>query len=396
MYIIKTKKRGNIKIQKNTILIGENGSGKSSLIDKLNDINEIEFSGTTILFDPKIDILKVTNENLKDSVDGAKAVFKKEIEALEYHAIRVTIPSTVTSHPDLVALVSDLNTTHGKSEDIISSKLKWNVSYAINDALIKTICKFEFGGSTYDISALPSGVRKLIDIYFSTKGASTNKKLVLLDEVDNFLHPNWMRLVAEVIINLMNDENIILVISTHNQDLLYLLGDYIENLGTPKLNAVGSRDYSVQYLDWELALDFYNSFTSSTVPSGYAPLNMSDFKNKVKVRFSAEFAKALFSQSSILILVEGITDQQYFKNKTRNLVVNSFGYFNFGLMLSIIKGLNGNFNGVKIISDGDNKLSTINSSNALLKSRLIADGIQFFSLNTIWKRIFLVHLLLQD
>ena len=71
-----------------------------------------------------------------------------------------------------------------------------NKIYTNEPLRVKTI--FEFNGKEYSMKQMPSGVRKLIHLYFSTESFSPNKKLILLDEVDSMLHPSWVKMVSDI------------------------------------------------------------------------------------------------------------------------------------------------------------------------------------------------------
>lgn len=372
-------KKKNIlgELRKNTILIGANGSGKTKTLEN--------FAGATQFSTPSgspkdVVVYSAGLENIKEDVDGKKAKYKKLLTDNLTLAKGVPI-GTVLEGVELTTYISNINTAIISEEEVISDSIKIrNTAIPQKPFMIEE--EILFNGTSYKINELPSGVRKLIHLHFSIKDA-TGDKLVLLDEIDSMLHPSWIKLVSEIIIKFFNDADATVIVATHSPELLYLLSEYIGDIAKPGLSYE-----TPQYFNLKHAKETFNDINQAFVPK-FTPIKEKEYLSKLKIKMSFQISRLFFTGAEEIILVEGLTDQMYFKLKTSKLVASTFGFFQIGMYLSILKWLKPDYKGVNIIMDGDGNLLTSTSKNYLLKQKLDLLGItNFFFENDLEKDIY--------
>lgn len=377
MYLFKNKTKDIANLQKTTILIGPNGSGKTMTINALQ--NADKFIDPTSSTEVPITVYRAGIENLKDDIDSAKAEYKSAIAST-----RLLMESTAVSNEAIIdaevatALAQLQTVATANNSDIISPNLR--INYSVEKASYFNLKpSFEFNGRIYELKDLPSGARKLIHFYFQTRDMIGGKKLILLDEIDSMLHPSWIKLCTDLIKTWIADPDVFLVISTHNYEVIYQLNMHIEALALPNILSALK---SPKYINLQECADFFNDFNSAVFGPSYVPVDLLTYKRKVQTKMSLYLARTLFSLNSPMILVEGLTDQMFLKEKTSKLVVSTFGYFNFGLYLSLISFVNPTFADVFVIFDGDNKLLVVGSKNYQIKQKLTSLAISHFAFPT--------------
>lgn len=197
MYTFYQNNKLIMNLNKTTILIGENGSGKTTIINKLKKVDKILFKSNTESKNKKnnneenkVTVFFAGLENVKDDVDSKNAKYKAD-ENFIYKFNEINEQKTEAIQKDLEILKNDAeeNLDLLLSQNIISPSIIIKYEVKTNKALTYETY-FEFNGRKIDVKNMPSGVRKLIHLFFSTKSNSVGKKLILLDEVDSMLHPS--------------------------------------------------------------------------------------------------------------------------------------------------------------------------------------------------------------
>lgn len=131
----------------------------------------------------------------------------------------------------------------------------------------------------------------------------------------------------------IEDNNIYLVLSTHKPETIYQLNEYVESIAKVNKDMDG-----VNYFDIIGITNEYNNINESYLDlKQYTKLTKDEFNKTLKAKFTPQLARMFFSINEDVLLVEGITDQMFFKNWTDKLVINTFGLDEMGFNLSILK-----------------------------------------------------------
>ena len=215
---------------KGAIIIGLNGSGKSSILNKLkedgkkgiikciknnNDKNDMDF----IYIDSETHIKEIT--------EGKNSLYNKSISNfIEKINKEEKQPENLFNKEELKRYEDHLIEISKKSfnkENIFDTNLSINYIPKIKkDDLLKAEIIITFNNVSYDLEKASSGMKSIIHLALNNiNGEETIDKVIAIDEIENFLHPEWIELAA-FLINILFEKNII-IITTHNPLLLSLL-----------------------------------------------------------------------------------------------------------------------------------------------------------------------------
>ena len=80
----------------------------------------------------------------------------------------------------------------------------------------------ELNGNKYDLKKASSGMKSVVSLTLNNLNSKeTEGKVIIIDEIENFLHPEWIEL-AGFLINIFFLKNVIIIVS-HRPLLLSLL-----------------------------------------------------------------------------------------------------------------------------------------------------------------------------
>jgi Fe-S cluster assembly ATP-binding protein len=204
-------------------IMGPNGSGKSTLASVLSGREDYEVTGGSVTFDGK-DLLELAAE--ERAAEGIFLAFQYPVE----------IPG-VTTINFLKTAVNEIRKYKGENPLDAAQFLKMVREKAklvsMNDSLLKRALNEGFSG----------GEKKRNEIF---QMAMLNPKLAILDETDSGLDIDALRIVANGVNKLKNENNAVLVI-THYQRLLdYIIPDFVHVLMDGKIVKSGGADLALE------------------------------------------------------------------------------------------------------------------------------------------------------
>lgn len=236
MWELKTDKYTLKNLGKINIILGKNGCGKSTIL-KAIDTELSKGNGLNKYLTPERGGNLNHDPNLENSISNNDANWFsgelrrnqyprfKEQSVLQYRKLENL---TLKEIEKTIALRNDHNYTF----DTIVAKIN---SLLSNIEIKRTETDFEiFKKGTKDkvpSNSISSGESELISLaieclYFDKKSISGEQNILLIDEPDVHLHPDLQVRFAIFIKNLVNDNNFIVIISTHSTAFLGALADY--------------------------------------------------------------------------------------------------------------------------------------------------------------------------
>ena len=204
-------------------IMGPNGSGKSTLASVLAGREDYEVTGGSVDFEGK-DLLDLSPEDR--AREGMFLAFQYPVE----------IPG-VSNINFLKTAINEIRAYHGQEEiaakDFMSLVKEKQALVEFNKKLANRSVNEGFSG----------GEKKRNEIF---QMAMLNPKLGLLDETDSGLDIDALRVVANGVNKLKNDNNAFVVI-THYQRLLdYIVPDFVHVLYNGKIVKSGTKELAVE------------------------------------------------------------------------------------------------------------------------------------------------------
>jgi len=204
-------------------IMGPNGSGKSTLASVLAGREDYEVTGGSVDFEGK-DLLDLSPEDR--AREGMFLAFQYPVE----------IPG-VSNINFLKTAINEIRAYHGQEEiaakDFMSLVKEKQALVEFNKKLANRSVNEGFSG----------GEKKRNEIF---QMAMLNPKLGLLDETDSGLDIDALRVVANGVNKLKNDNNAFVVI-THYQRLLdYIVPDFVHVLYNGKIVKSGTKELALE------------------------------------------------------------------------------------------------------------------------------------------------------
>ncbi|MGL5630446.1 MAG: AAA family ATPase [Mycoplasmoidaceae bacterium] len=364
-----------INNDKGAIIIGPNGSGKSKIIDtiyktinknniiSINEINDKDETKKTVEYKVK----KIDGSSfLKEDYEGAKCYFNKSLKMVN---------DKCKSNHDEYYLEIDKKNIKQCNDCLEKEKLNdkrgvFEIHYKCDKYIhIQNINIFiNFCGREYTLEHCSTGLKTLISLLIN--GIENNEKtFYLFDEIDAFLHPEWISLISEMIKEILLKENKIILVTHNPLFLAKLIKDNLEMISFVKWRE--KEGYGIiETLNWtkiikktkkenKKKLDSFAEENKNKLDS-FAEENKNKnkkyIKNYIINTLTADTCRLFFDKN--LLFVEGFNEQIYFNYKNYNhSVIQTGGFYQFPLIHFImkeIKKINNDIND-KYIMDNDKK-----------------------------------------
>ncbi|WP_315076815.1 ATP-binding protein [uncultured Clostridium sp.] len=258
-------KDNNGNILNTIVIIGENGSGKTTLLKSIYDSFDIDERGYKEIEDNKVELTpalyKVTvkledNEigmlhpnvvfEISESPNAPKVVYMPtEINFEKINKVDNTLNFTphfqniidqnmTQNIPSLIAtkinkeIFRNRNKTIGEVIDKVCEDI--NSIFSVMDLDVKLVGLSETSetkpifrnslGKKFDITGLSSGEKQLFLRALSLKFLEVNNSVILIDEPEISLHPQWQKKIIDVYESIGNNNQ--LIIATHSP---HIIGD---------------------------------------------------------------------------------------------------------------------------------------------------------------------------
>ncbi|MBP2031958.1 putative ATP-binding protein involved in virulence [Clostridium algifaecis] len=259
-------KDNNGKILDTIVIIGENGSGKTTLLKSIYDAFDIDERGYKELEDNKVELtpalytatvklenneigilqLEVVSLEKRCSINESKVVYMStEINFEKINKVdntlnfvpdfRNIIDQRMTQNiPSFIAtkinkeIFKNRNKTIGEVIDKVCDDI--NSIFSVMDLDVKLVGLSETSetkpifrnslGKEFDITGLSSGEKQLFLRALSLKFLEVNNSIILIDEPEISLHPEWQGRIIDVYESI--GENNQLIIATHSP---HIIGD---------------------------------------------------------------------------------------------------------------------------------------------------------------------------
>ncbi|MGL4769241.1 MAG: ATP-dependent nuclease [Mycoplasmoidaceae bacterium] len=345
-------KNDKIKLEndKGAIIIGPNGSGKSKIIN-------------TIYENAKDETISIITENKDQKDDGEKykiikidasSFLKKNFETKNSNfnqyleGIRDKCKNDFNEYYQEIDKETIEKCNEQLKENEENSNYKWKIFQICHECekyehnpTIKTIVKF--GGREYNLESCSTGLKTLISLLIN--GIENGEKnLYLFDEIDAFLHPEWISLISKMIDKVLEKENKIILVTHNPLFLTKLIKNNLEMISIIRWNE--DKDYgSIYTLNWKEIIEkqMENSKLkaelldkASNEKSREEKYNKNYIKEYIINTLSADICRLFFDKK--LLFVEGFTEQVYFNYKDYNYsVIQTGGFHQFPLMNFIVK-----------------------------------------------------------
>jgi predicted ATP-dependent endonuclease of OLD family len=150
-------------------------------------------------------------------------------------------------------------------------------------------------GSEIEIDLISTGERELVNFIFGLFSENLEDGIIIIDEPELHLHPNWQKKFIEIFKTATKNRNIQLLFSTHSATFINY--DILNDIYRIHMNTEGISKYVKIYADIQKNDDLRKI------------LNIVNATNNEKIFFSKS-----------CVLVEGITDEVIFKKIFRKLL----------------------------------------------------------------------------
>lgn len=278
-------KDNNGKILDVIVIIGENGSGKTSLLKSIYDSFYIDERGCEVLEDNKMELTRSlytatvkleTNEigmfspdvifQLGDKSTDPKVVympteinfekinkvdntlnFKPDFQNIVNQNMTQNIPSFIATKINK-EIFKNRNKTIGEVIDKVCDDI--NSIFSVMNLDVKLAGLSETSetkpifrnslGKEFDITGLSSGEKQLFLRALSLKFLEVNNSIILIDEPEISLHPEWQRKIIDLYKSIGNNNQ--LIIATHSPHV-------IGNITSHELRVMTKDDNGIKLID---------------------------------------------------------------------------------------------------------------------------------------------------
>jgi len=348
--------------EKGAIIIGLNGSGKSTILNQLKkDVKKeiIKYTDNNDNESDKNFICIDSETHIKEVSEGTNSLSIRSINNfIEKMNIEEKQPKKLFNTDELNNYKNNISE---KTKDLFNKNNVFNTNLSIKyipeikiDNLLSAEMIIELNGNEYDLKKASSGMKSIISLALNNlNDDKIEGKVIAIDEIENFLHPEWIELAA-FLINILFEKNII-IITTHSPLLLSLL--LKEN---PEILSRVEKDDKKNYgstITWNyqhLKEDIKNIILEK----------MEIFKNienkeKIDEDYADKFIKFSLNDEISMIffwekprIVEGLTEKTYLEQKYNKLFISAGGFHQFIVLDKIINCFNDKID-VKFLMDYD-------------------------------------------
>ncbi|MGL5733155.1 MAG: ATP-dependent nuclease, partial [Metamycoplasmataceae bacterium] len=330
--------------EKGAIIIGLNGSGKSSVLKKIKEDvkkNKIvveknnENEEREIIFIDSVD-------NIGKATEGIRSLVSVKIKQIKEKIVKNNEEILVNLKKSANEEFEEANQQlkmHEKRE-IFNSGITLNYGLEINND-VNILPSIRFNNIDYDLEKASTGIKALVSLFINgLEGDDISNKVIVIDEIENFLHPEWIELAANLINNLWRKNNII-VLSTHSPLLLTLLMK--ENPETlSRIERKENRAYG-NVITWnylELKKNVMNIINkkkeifANFLKTQYKDINMNYSDSYIRSILSEETCNIFFYKNPKI--VEGSTEKIYFEQKYNIFLVRAGGFHDYLILDSFL------------------------------------------------------------
>lgn len=331
----------NFSNPKGAFMVGVNSIGKSTIIKRIIEgvkKNKINIDGN------EYDVLHIDSENiLGELVDGVNSIEKK-IKKSVLGEVNTTSPqpsnlfdptvlSTYNTNTQLIA--SSKNETNVMNSGI---NIKYKTSVQTQN-LVSLEMEVELNGVIYSLEKASSGVKMLVALLLKGLEASVGNQLILIDEIESFLHPEWISLVAKIITAIISSGDKV-ILATHSPILISrLLKDNFDMLSTVVRGSTPN-DGTVLTINYADVIDKVRNVLNSRhahFKGVTGVFSNNDADKYIKASFNQETSMALFWKDPLL--VEGPTEKIYIEQAYNKDVVSAGGFFQFPIFAIVLDSL---------------------------------------------------------
>ena len=208
------------------VLVGVNGSGKTTVLEyiKNNHLNRYEsFSGNNFIFTTKEEFTYLENKVIEYSFYSKKKIYLKVNELPN----KEIVIEQIKKFRDML---QDTN------EDLTVKETNKKMVDGINSIFDGLDLKTKFKGFSKDINRnilfsndtsedimfddLSTGEQQLFIRALSLKMMNLKDSIILIDEPETSLHPNWQNYILRVYENIASQGNNQLIIATHSPQII--------------------------------------------------------------------------------------------------------------------------------------------------------------------------------
>ena len=349
----------DFKMDKGAILVGPNSTGKSTILNRIskNKKVKIEINEETEEYTVK----KITSEtSQKDNFDGLKStnsiILKNKIKLIEKEnlAKEKLNPLLEKEHEEIKNFLKKENKIN-----IYGSGIDIEYSYEINFNLDLKL-KIKLNDRWYEIDEASTGVKILICFLINeiNDTKNTDKIIYLFDEIDAFLHPQWIDLICKLIFEITEQENSKFILITHNPLFLSkLIKKYFKLISFIEMGE-NPNNAKILSLNWEeIITNVKNELNNKPKYFESTEENFSDLYivNYITSFLLSNICRIFFDDN--LVFVEGMVEEIYFNNLYKNYnIIQTGGFHQFPLMKYILDELMRNtkyYKKIKFIIDND-------------------------------------------
>ena len=228
----------DIKVKNNRLVTEENSfhpialfSGfKACMIDEAQDLDQI--------LDRRTERVRLSNNTR--NISRISAFYQQmNVKSHKSELARMLLPSDSTYG----AIASEMN-----AKEILDK-----IHEVFEDTIIFDRGSLICANSKVDVRNLAAGTKMFAMIHqLVSYGCLDEKTILILDEPDSHLHPEWQMILAEVLFLLNEKVGVKIILTTHSVDFLYAMDVYQKEYNTV-WNVYDSQkledDYSVRYVN---------------------------------------------------------------------------------------------------------------------------------------------------
>lgn len=391
-------KIGNLEFSnsKGAIIVGQNMSGKSTILKRIYELTENKGSnkGKINIEGTYFELIYINAESvLSKTYEGKSSLINeyndKISKSLEIENIQNKY--TIFNENELSNFNNNINEklSNMNINNILNTGISIKHTSSINrNRLVDFDINIEYKGRLFSINQLSGGAKIIVSILLNQLHTINSSKVILLDEIEAFLHPEWLEIIAKLINDLINNGNKIFIV-THNPILLSSLLRVNVDMLTTIEKGETEKDGVVKTINIEnLIKNILNIFKDiDSLPSNTKEIDATTYTEK----YIEKYIKYLLNQETCMmffwenpIIVEGMSEKIYIEQKYNMNVITVGGFFQFVPLNELL--LSVNMRG-KFIMDNDEIMKpnkNIGQKNNFTYNRLLSSGADVFR----WKKDF--------